>query len=152
MSRFFVAVLGAVLAVGFGCQSKHDESDHHDMKHDNAKMMSADACSHCAGVQKATADGKCPVCGMQVGKTGSSGMSPSSSSGTQQGAGASAEPASSSIGATSGHDAGQAHGASAGTATPAASGGEDACTHCQGVQTATADGRCPVCGAEVAKK
>lgn len=28
--------------------------------------MAADACSHCEGVQTATADGKCPMCGMKV--------------------------------------------------------------------------------------
>src|SRR4051794_31335645 len=67
MSRFFLAVLGAVLAVGMGCSNKHDKSDAQMMKHDDAKMMSADACPHCPGVQKATADGKCPICGMQVG-------------------------------------------------------------------------------------
>src|SRR4051794_237970 len=48
MSRFFLAVLGAVLAVGMGCSNK-DKSDGQMMKHDDAKMMSADACPHCAG-------------------------------------------------------------------------------------------------------
>jgi hypothetical protein len=30
----------------------------------------ADACSHCPGVQTAKADGSCPVCGMNMKKTG----------------------------------------------------------------------------------
>lgn len=53
------AVLGAFLVVG-GCES---DSKHDDM---SKGKMSMDACSHCAGMQTATADGKCPVCGMAV--------------------------------------------------------------------------------------
>ncbi len=57
MNRFFVAVLGALLVVGVGC-SKDDKHDHGD----KAMKASGDVCSHCPGVQKANADGKCPVC------------------------------------------------------------------------------------------
>jgi rubrerythrin len=64
-SRFFVAVLAAALALAVGCQDK-SHSDH-DMKGDDAAMKaSMDACPDCAGVQTATAEGKCPVCGKPV--------------------------------------------------------------------------------------
>jgi hypothetical protein len=64
MSRLFIALLGAVLVVSAGC--KHDDNDN-DMHHGkDAKMMSADVCSHCPGVQHGTADGKCEKCGMDV--------------------------------------------------------------------------------------
>jgi uncharacterized paraquat-inducible protein A len=58
--------LFAVLAIGLmsvattGCKNK----DHHDGR--DTQKMSADACSHCAGVQTATAAGTCPKCGMKV--------------------------------------------------------------------------------------
>ena len=97
MSRFLVAVLGALLVVTVGCQNKGG---------DDAKMMSTDACPVCDGVQNATADGKCAQCEAKKAKS------------TATGAGASA----------------------------------DACDHCAGVQVATAEGKCPACGAEVAKK
>ena len=54
MSRLLVAVLGALLVVSVGCQNKGEGTD--------AKMMSADACPKCEGVQQATADGKCAMC------------------------------------------------------------------------------------------
>lgn len=65
MNRLLVALLGAVLVVGFGCSSGSDKDTNH---HDSAMKASADACAHCPGVQKATADGKCPVCGAEVAK------------------------------------------------------------------------------------
>jgi hypothetical protein len=48
--------------VAVGCQSD-------DKKSGDTMKMSGDACSHCAGVQKATADGKCPMCGKKVDAT-----------------------------------------------------------------------------------
>lgn len=39
----------------------------HGNAHGTMSGMSKDACAHCDGVQTATADGKCPVCGMKVG-------------------------------------------------------------------------------------
>lgn len=56
------AILG-LLVVG-GCQNKNDSDS--SMRSDEPKRMTTDACSHCPGVQKATADGKCPACGMKV--------------------------------------------------------------------------------------
>ena len=53
------AVVGALFVVG--CKS--ESMKHDDMKHDS---MSMDACSHCPGVQTATAEGKCPMCGMAM--------------------------------------------------------------------------------------
>jgi hypothetical protein len=61
MVRFLVpAAAFAMLLVGaVGCQK-------HDAMGDSPKMMSADVCPHCPGVQKATADGKCEMCGAKV--------------------------------------------------------------------------------------
>ena len=56
MSRLLVAVLGAVLMVAAGCESSGNKKD------GDAKMMSADACPMCEGVQKANAEGKCDMC------------------------------------------------------------------------------------------
>jgi hypothetical protein len=62
MNRLLVALLGAVLAVGFGCHNDDKDMD----SNDTSMKASMDACPHCPGVQKATADGKCPVCGAKV--------------------------------------------------------------------------------------
>ena len=59
MKRLMVAALAAALFTVVGCQKKAAEGE-------DPKMMSGDACSMCPGVQKATADGKCPDCGMAV--------------------------------------------------------------------------------------
>ena len=66
MGRLFVAVLSALLLVSVGCQNGSDKSDA--KRSGDAMKASADACTHCPGVQKATSDGKCPVCGMDVSK------------------------------------------------------------------------------------
>src|SRR4051812_29592548 len=60
MKRLMVAVLAAALFTVVGCQKKATDDT------GDPKMMSGDACTHCPGVQKATADGKCPECGMAV--------------------------------------------------------------------------------------
>ena len=57
MKRFLVAAVSAALFVVVGCQKNNP---------DDPKMMAQDDCAHCAGVQKATSDGKCPVCNMDV--------------------------------------------------------------------------------------
>ncbi|HEV7299287.1 MAG TPA: hypothetical protein VGN72_07980 [Tepidisphaeraceae bacterium] len=52
-----------------GCQSDDGKTTTHtktEMKSSDTKNMSADACSHCAGVQKANANGTCPKCGMKL--------------------------------------------------------------------------------------
>jgi rubrerythrin len=73
MRTLLATVLVSMMAVAVGCQK--DDMDHHHndkMKKSDSSMTSGktmgtmDACSHCAGVQTATADGKCPVCGMKV--------------------------------------------------------------------------------------
>jgi hypothetical protein len=44
-----------------GCKDNmHDDN----MRRDSMGMK--DACSHCPGMQTATTDGKCPVCGAKV--------------------------------------------------------------------------------------
>ena len=75
--RSWIAVLiVASSLVGAGCMKDKDD-DMHDSKMMDTKPMTQakpmaghetmmDACSHCPGVQTATADGKCPVCGMPV--------------------------------------------------------------------------------------
>ena len=67
MSRFLVAVLGALLVVSAGCQNKGEGTD--------AKMMSSgDVCAKCEGVQQANADGKCAMCeAKKSGKSSSTG-------------------------------------------------------------------------------
>ena len=52
-------VMVAGLAV-VGCT--HDD----DKMGSSKKTMSGDVCSHCPGVQTATADGKCSACGMKL--------------------------------------------------------------------------------------
>jgi hypothetical protein len=69
VAKFPVAVLiASVLALAVGCSSsnKHAASSHGSGHGDMAASASGDECSHCQGVQKANADGKCPVCGMQL--------------------------------------------------------------------------------------
>jgi uncharacterized paraquat-inducible protein A len=65
--RTLLAVLavGAVLAFS-GCKDHDKDMDHDNMQ--TQKMSSDDVCAHCPGVQHATADGKCPVCGAKVSK------------------------------------------------------------------------------------
>ena len=60
MIRFLAPVLGILMLVGVvGCQSDNKMSD--------SKMMSeVDVCPTCKGTQKATADGKCEMCGKMV--------------------------------------------------------------------------------------
>ena len=58
----------ALLAVGFllavgGCKNDSTNNDMNNTSSSEPKKMTMDACSHCSGVQTATADGKCPVCG-----------------------------------------------------------------------------------------
>jgi hypothetical protein len=59
MSKWLsVLAISAVLTIT-GCKN----TNHHDQDMGSEpKKMSADACSHCPGVQTANADGKCPVC------------------------------------------------------------------------------------------
>src|SRR5215208_761963 len=52
----------ATLALA-GCNKNKDHDMDNGSMSNEPKKMSTDACSHCAGVQTATADGKCPVCG-----------------------------------------------------------------------------------------
>ena len=88
MRRLLVAVLGTMVFISVGCQS--DNGGGHKMNgksSGDAMKASADACPHCPGVQKATADGKCPMCGAKVSSMSSS----SGSSGAAMSASASAD-------------------------------------------------------------
>jgi hypothetical protein len=61
----FLAV-GLLLVVG-GCNNMNKD-DNMDGSTAEPKKMTTDACAHCAGVQTATADGKCPMCSGKVAK------------------------------------------------------------------------------------
>ena len=64
MSKLLVVILSGVMFVAVGCKSDDGGDDMSASSSDTKSTMSAgaDACSHCAGVQTATADGKCPIC------------------------------------------------------------------------------------------
>ena len=61
---FALLAVGMLLVVG-GCKSDNDSMN---TSSSEPKKMTTDACSHCAGVQTATAEGKCPMCGGTVAK------------------------------------------------------------------------------------
>lgn len=69
MSKLIPAALIVAGLCFVGC-TRDDELKHeHDTMNQKAaatQSAGADACKMCPGVQTATADGKCPVCGMQV--------------------------------------------------------------------------------------
>ena len=85
MRRLLVAVLCTMVFLSVGCQSDGGSDKASSKSSGDAMKASADACPHCPGVQKATADGKCPMCGMKAS---------SASSSHSSGAGASAASAS----------------------------------------------------------
>ena len=60
------AVLSAALGVCLlgGCKDSSMKDD--GMMKSDAKMMSTDVCPSCKGVQHATTDGKCSMCGAKV--------------------------------------------------------------------------------------
>lgn len=71
MSKLLAVAFGALFIVGVGCHHDNkDMDDHHHMNSSDSKAMKSSAmmddCPHCAGVQHANADGKCPECGMKV--------------------------------------------------------------------------------------
>ena len=72
MRRILVAVLGTMVFLSVGCQSDGGSDKASSKSSGDAMKASADACSHCPGVQKATADGKCPMCGAKVSTMSSS--------------------------------------------------------------------------------
>lgn len=58
-------VVAALLLVG--CENMNRDDTHHSSSPTTQpRMMSADACPHCPGVQTATTDGKCPKCRMKM--------------------------------------------------------------------------------------
>ncbi len=59
--RFSLLAVVSLLCV-VGCKSDSEMDHDHRMK----DKVSMDACSHCPGNQTATAEGKCPTCGMPV--------------------------------------------------------------------------------------
>jgi len=66
MRKAIFGCMVAVLFVGAGCQDMNGNNKMN--RSGDPKMMSADVCPHCAGVQTGTADGKCEKCGMAVKK------------------------------------------------------------------------------------
>ena len=67
MRKLLVVVAMGMLVAGFGCKNGNNGDNGNMHGSNQPKKMSADACSHCPGNQTATADGKCPQCGMKVG-------------------------------------------------------------------------------------
>jgi len=64
MSKLLASLaLGLVLSIA-GC----NHNDDHMSSKPADGMKTADACPKCAGMQTATADGKCPVCDKPVGR------------------------------------------------------------------------------------
>jgi uncharacterized paraquat-inducible protein A len=69
MSRIFLAVVCAMLALSTAaCQNRSTDETTSSGTGAGEVKAAADACSHCAGAQTATASGTCPVCGMKVSK------------------------------------------------------------------------------------
>ena len=70
MSKLLVAVTcGILMLSGAACQNKQAEDDMSSGGTNAGEVKTAaDACSHCPGVQTATAAGACPVCGMKPSK------------------------------------------------------------------------------------
>ena len=74
MNRILVAVLGAILMAGVGCAATEDNDPDNVIRDggadESSKVQGAntrmDACTHCDGVQTATAAGTCPKCGMAM--------------------------------------------------------------------------------------
>jgi uncharacterized paraquat-inducible protein A len=63
MRKLMIVMLGGILFVGVGCQNKNEDGDHMDKK---GAMSKKDVCDHCPGVQHATANGTCEMCGAKV--------------------------------------------------------------------------------------
>jgi hypothetical protein len=70
MRHALIVALVGIMLVGVGCENgkmknpfkkKSTTQTSSDMK-----MSTSDACPMCPGVQTASADGKCPACGMKV--------------------------------------------------------------------------------------
>jgi hypothetical protein len=113
MRTLLAVVLCSMLVLTVGCKSDDDG-----MNNGSKDKMAMDACPHCAGVQRLTADGKCEKCGMKMSAAATTPAEKMAAKGTSD----------------------------METKAHSAAGAVDACSHCAGVQTATADGKCPVCG------
>ena len=61
-----VTVLALTAGVNVGCDKNKKESSSTTSSKSEPMKMSTDDCAMCPGVQTATADGKCPKCGMKV--------------------------------------------------------------------------------------
>ena len=66
MRRFLIAFAVASLSLAVGCANKSDSSM---SENRSSTMAGADQCAHCAGVQHANAEGKCPGCGAAIMKS-----------------------------------------------------------------------------------
>lgn len=79
MRKLLVAAMGVALFAVVGCQHDKDKMDSGRMSSErrsssmsgssagaSTDSMAVDDCSHCPGVQKADADGTCPMCHMKV--------------------------------------------------------------------------------------
>ena len=69
MSKILIAVMcGMLMLSGAACQNKQEDETMTSGSGAGEVKTASDACSHCPGVQTATASGTCPVCGMKVSK------------------------------------------------------------------------------------
>ena len=71
MSKLFIAVLGAAMLLGVGCQKDRNADTNGSttttMRTETTGTASGhDDCAMCDGVQVANADGTCPKCGHKV--------------------------------------------------------------------------------------
>ena len=66
MKSFLLAAALAVSGLSLGCQDMNKDNSTTTTNKNPNTMSTADACTHCDGVQTARADGTCPKCGMKV--------------------------------------------------------------------------------------
>ena len=67
MRKLLVAFLGAVALTAVGCQNDRGDAEMSDSRDvDNARTVVIDDCRMCEGVQRATAEGRCPSCKMKL--------------------------------------------------------------------------------------
>ncbi|MGB7160482.1 MAG: hypothetical protein WBD40_20620 [Tepidisphaeraceae bacterium] len=67
MSKLLIVALFGLMFATVGCKNKDEETMTGTSSASESTMSAgADACSHCAGVQTAKADGTCSACGGKV--------------------------------------------------------------------------------------
>jgi hypothetical protein len=62
-SLIITGLCSIAIALAVGCKNHNNGDTDTSTGSSPQHMSTTDACDHCPGVQTATADGKCPVCG-----------------------------------------------------------------------------------------